>query len=400
MQWLLLPIKEMMKEIILIKNGELALKGLNRSAFEDKMIKNIRRRLAPLGKVTFFKSQSTVTVYPESEDFDFNEAVARVGKVFGIAAYARAAVAPKEFEEIRRICVAYFADSVYQYRTFKVEAKRSDKSFPLKSPEISREIGAVMLENYPFLKVDVHHPDLTITVEIRDKEAYIRGNQLKGAGGMPVGTSGKGAVLMSGGIDSPVAAYMMARRGLELCAVHFAAPPYTSELAANKVRMLTEKVSEYAGRIELYIVPFTKIQETIRDACPEEYFTVIMRRLMMEIAGAIAAKHGARALITGESLGQVASQTLRALACTDEAAVYPVLRPLIGMDKNDIVEIARKIDTFETSILPYEDCCTVFTPRHPNTKPELEQVKHAQAQAHWREMIQTALADTTVEVIG
>ena len=389
-----------MKEIILIKNGELALKGLNRSSFEDKMIKNIRRRLAPLGKVTFFKSQSTVTVYPESEDFDLEEAVRRVGKIFGIAAYARAAVAPKDFEAIKTICVEYFAALIYQYKTFKVEAKRSDKSFPLKSPEISREIGAVMLQNYPFLKVDVHHPDLTITVEIRDKEAYIRGNQLKGAGGMPVGTSGKGAVLMSGGIDSPVAAYMMARRGLELCAVHFAAPPYTSELAENKVRMLTEKVAAYAGRVELYIVPFTKIQETIRDACPEEYFTIIMRRLMMEIAGTIAERHGARALITGESLGQVASQTLRALACTDEAAAYPVLRPLIGMDKNDIVDIARKIDTFDTSILPYEDCCTVFTPRHPNTKPDLEPVKHAQAQVDWSEMIEAALAATKVEIIG
>lgn len=389
-----------MKEIILIKNGELALKGLNRSSFEDKMIKNIRRRLAPLGKVTFFKSQSTVTVYPESEDFDLEEAVRRVGKIFGIAAYARAAVAPKDFEAIKTVCVEYFAASIYQYKTFKVEAKRSDKSFPLKSPEISREIGAVMLQNYPFLKVDVHHPDLTITVEIRDKEAYIRGNQLKGAGGMPVGTSGKGAVLMSGGIDSPVAAYMMARRGLELCAVHFAAPPYTSELAENKVRMLTEKVAAYAGRVELYIVPFTKIQETIRDACPEEYFTIIMRRLMMEIAGTIAERHGARALITGESLGQVASQTLRALACTDEAAAYPVLRPLIGMDKNDIVDIARKIDTFDTSILPYEDCCTVFTPRHPNTKPDLEPVKHAQAQVDWSEMIEAALAATKVEIIG
>ena len=389
-----------MKEIILIKNGELALKGLNRSVFEDKMIKNIRRRLADLGKVTFFKSQSTVTVYPDSEAFDLDESVERIGKIFGIAAYSRAAVAPKDFEEIKRICPAYFAGSVYGCKTFKVEAKRSDKRFPLKSPEICRELGAVMLENYPFLKVDVHHPDLTITVEIRDKEAYIRGNQLKGAGGMPVGTSGKGAVLMSGGIDSPVAAYMMARRGLELCAVHFAAPPYTSELAENKVKLLTEKVAAYAGRVELYIVPFTKIQETIRDDCPEEYFTIIMRRLMMNIAGTIAAKHGARALITGESLGQVASQTLRALACTDDAAAYPVLRPLIGMDKNDIVEIARKIDTFETSILPYEDCCTVFTPKHPNTKPELENVVHAQQQVDWSEMIAQALEQTKVVVIG
>lgn len=389
-----------MKEIILIKNGELALKGLNRSQFEDKMIKNIRRRLSDLGKVSFFKSQSTVTVYPESEDFDLDEAFERVGKIFGIAGFSRAAVAPKDFEKIKKICVEYFKDSIYQYKTFKVEAKRSDKKFPLKSPEISREIGALMLQNFPFLKVDVHNPDLKITVEIRDREAYIRGNQSKGAGGMPVGTSGKGAVLMSGGIDSPVAAYMMARRGLEVCAVHFAAPPYTSVLAENKVKMLTEKVSAYAGRIELYIVPFTEIQETIRDRCPEEYFTVIMRRLMMNIAGTIASDHGAKALITGESLGQVASQTLMALACTDKAAPIPILRPLIGMDKNDIVEFARKIDTFETSILPYEDCCTVFTPKHPNTKPELDKVVKAEEQVDWSGMIEKALENTRLEVIG
>lgn len=389
-----------MKEIILIKNGELALKGLNRTAFEDKMIKNIRRRLSDLGKVTFFKSQSTITVYPDSEDFDLDEAVERVGKIFGIAGYSRAAVAAKEFEEIKRVCVEYFSDSIFRYKTFKVEAKRSDKKFPLKSPEICREIGAVMLENFSHLKVDVHHPDLVITVEVRDKEAYIRGNQLKGAGGMPVGTSGKGAVLMSGGIDSPVAAYMMARRGLELRAVHFAAPPYTSELAESKVKMLTEKVSAYAGRIELYIVPFTKIQETIRDACPEEYFTIIMRRLMVEIAARIAEKHGAKALVTGESLGQVASQTLYALACTDSAATMPILRPLIGMDKNDIVAIARKIDTFETSILPYEDCCTVFTPKHPNTRPRAEDVLAAQEAVDWAGMIEEALEHTKLEVIG
>ena len=389
-----------MKEIILIKNGELALKGLNRSAFEDKMIKNIRRRLSDLGKVTFFKSQSTITVYPESEDFDLDEAVERVGKIFGIAGYSRAAVATKDFEEIKRVCIEYFSASIFRYKTFKVEAKRSDKKFPLKSPEICREIGAVMLENFSHLKVDVHHPDLVVTVEVRDKEAYIRGNQLKGAGGMPVGTSGKGAILMSGGIDSPVAAYMMARRGLELRAVHFAAPPYTSELAESKVKMLTEKVSAYAGRIELYIVPFTKIQETIRDACPEEYFTIIMRRLMMEIAERIALKHGAKALVTGESLGQVASQTLYALACTDTAANMPVLRPLIGMDKNDIVEIARKIDTFETSILPYEDCCTVFTPKHPNTRPHLDEVLKAQEAVDWGSMIEEAIENTKLEVIG
>lgn len=388
-----------MKEIILIKNGELALKGLNRSVFEDKMIKNIRRRLSDLGKVTFFKSQSTITVYPESEDFDLDEAEARIGRVFGIAGYSRAAVAEKDMADIEKTTLEYFSDKIFAYKTFKVEAKRSDKKFPLKSPEICREIGALMLSNYPFLKVDVHNPDLIITVEIRDKEAYIRGNQKKGAGGIPVGTSGRGAVLMSGGIDSPVAAYMMARRGLEIMGVHFAAPPYTSEMAENKVKMLTEKVSKYAGRIELYIVPFTEIQVAIRDNCPEEYFTIIMRRLMMQIAEKVALMHGARALITGESLGQVASQTLMALACTDCACEMPILRPLVGMDKNDIVEIARDIDTFETSILPYEDCCTVFTPKHPNTRPRKADVLAAEASFDFSPMIEKAIENIRFEII-
>ena len=388
-----------MKEIILIKNGELALKGLNRSVFEDKMIKNIRRRLHDLGKVTFFKSQSTITVYPESEEFDLDEAEARIGRVFGIAGYSRAALAEKDMADIQKVTLEYFSDKIFAYKTFKVEAKRSDKKFPLKSPEICREIGALMLSNYPFLKVDVHNPDLIITVEIRDKEAYIRGNQKKGAGGIPVGTSGRGAVLMSGGIDSPVAAYMMARRGLEIMGVHFAAPPYTSEMAENKVKMLTEKVSKFAGRIELYIVPFTEIQVAIRDNCPEEYFTIIMRRIMMQIAEKVALMHGAKALITGESLGQVASQTLMALACTDCACEMPILRPLVGMDKNDIVETARKIDTFETSILPYEDCCTVFTPKHPNTRPKKEDVLKAEAQFDFSPMIEKALENIRFEII-
>ena len=388
-----------MKEIILIKNGELALKGLNRSTFEDKMIKNIRRRLSDLGKVTFFKSQSTITVYPESEDFDLDEAELRIGRVFGIAGYSRAAVAEKDMDDIEKVTLEYFSDKIFAYKTFKVEAKRSDKKFPLKSPEICREIGALMLSNFPFLKVDVHNPDLVITVEIRDKEAYIRGNQKKGAGGIPVGTSGRGAVLMSGGIDSPVAAYMMARRGLEIMGIHFAAPPYTSEMAENKVKMLTEKVSKYAGRIELYIVPFTEIQVAIRDNCPEEYFTIIMRRLMMEIAEKVALMHGAKALITGESLGQVASQTLMALGCTDCACEMPILRPLVGMDKNDIVEVARMIDTFETSILPYEDCCTVFTPKHPNTRPRKADVLDAQAQFDFSPMIEKAIENIRFEII-
>lgn len=388
-----------MRKIILIKDGELALKGLNRSTFEDKMLKNIRRRVSDLGKVRFYKGQSTITLYPESDDFDLDEAEDRIGKIFGIAGYSIAAIAEKNMADIKKVLLEFFSDNIYEYKTFKVEARRSDKSFPLDSPQICREIGGFMLENFPFLKVDVHNPELRVSVEIREKEAYVRGNQIKGAGGIPVSTSGRGTVLMSGGIDSPVAAYMMAKRGLELIAVHFAAPPYTSPMAENKVKELTRRVAQYAGWITLFVVPFTEIQQKIKSDCPEDYFTVIMRRIMMEIAGKIAAEQDCHAIITGESLGQVASQTLPAIACTDAASPLPVLRPLIGMDKNDIVEIARKIDTFDTSILPYEDCCTVFTPRHPDTRPELGRIESAQNSVDWSEMIDRAVENTKFTVI-
>lgn len=370
-----------MKEIILVKNGELVLKGLNRSSFEDILIKNMRLHLEDMGEFKFTKSQSTIMVEaPEGADLD--EAAQRLGKVFGIAAYSRAAVCEKDMQKIIQTAREYLADELSLVSTFKVEAKRSDKKFPLKSPEICRELGGALLKSFHHLKVDVHQPDVTVTVEIRDNHAFVRGNNIKGAGGMPTGTSGRAAVLISGGIDSPVAAYMMAKRGIELVAVHFASPPYTSELAEMKVMDLLKKVSAYCGTITTYIVPFTEIQEAIRDDCPEEYFTLVMRRIMMRISNIIAENQNCRALITGESLGQVASQTIYALQCTDSVAKLPVFRPCIGMDKDEIIAVSRKIDTFETSIQPYEDCCTVFTPKHPRTRPKPEDVEAAEAKIH------------------
>ena len=368
-----------MKEIVLIKNGELALKGLNRSSFEDVLIKNMRRHLAQLGTFNFTKSQSTIMVEPEDEDIDLDDAVDALTRVFGIAALSRAAVCEKDMNDIKCTAVEYLRDELSDASTFKVEAKRSDKKFALKSPEICREVGAHLLRNFRHLKVDVHNPDITVTVEIRDRYAFIRGNNIHGAGGMPTGTGGRAAVLISGGIDSPVASYMMAKRGIELCAIHFASPPYTSELAEMKVMDLLKKVARYSGWITTFVVPFTEIQEQIRDLCPEEYFTIIMRRVMMMISERIARQQKCSALITGESVGQVASQTVYALACTDCAVDMPVFRPCIGMDKDEIIAISRKIDTFETSIEPYEDCCTVFTPKHPKTKPKVGDVIKAES---------------------
>ena len=368
-----------MKEIILIKNGELALKGLNRSQFEDILIKNMKKRLKDLGEFEYTKSQSTIMIDPLDDDIDLEEAEQRLSKVFGIAALSRACVCEKDFESIKKTAEEYLGECLEDADTFKVEAKRSDKKFAMKSPEICRELGGYLLSKHHSLSVDVHNPDITVTVEVRDKYAFVRGNNIKGAGGMPSGTSGRACVLISGGIDSPVAAYMMAKRGIELCSVHFASPPYTSELAEMKVMELLKKVSAYSGVITTYVVPFTKIQEAIRDYCPEEYFTIIMRRIMMKISERLAKAQNCTALITGESVGQVASQTMLALACTDCAVSMPVFRPCIGMDKEEIIAISRKIDTFETSIQPYEDCCTVFTPKHPKTKPNLDDVIKAES---------------------
>ncbi|MCD7873225.1 MAG: tRNA 4-thiouridine(8) synthase ThiI [Clostridiales bacterium] len=367
-----------MKEIILVKNGELVLKGLNRSTFEDVLIKNMKRHLAETGEFKFTRSQSTIMVEPLSEDVDLDDAAECLLKVFGIAALSRAAVCEKNMKSIINTVTEYLGEELLSVKTFKVEAKRSDKKFPLKSPEICRETGGIILKNFNHLSVDVHNPQLTVTIEIRDGYAFVRGNNLKGAGGMPTGTSGRAAVLISGGIDSPVAAYMMAKRGIELISVHFASPPYTSELAEMKVMDLLKKVAAYCGAIVTFVVPFTEIQEAIRDCCPEEYSTLVMRRIMMKISDIIAKSQNCQALITGESVGQVASQTIYALGCTDCASDLPIFRPCIGMDKDEIVAVSRKIDTFETSIRPYEDCCTVFTPKHPKTKPKLEDVLEAE----------------------
>ena len=387
-----------MKKVILVKNGEIVLKGLNRSTFEDILIKNMRRRLASVGQFTFRKSQSTIVAEPVDDDIDFDEAVSQVSRVFGIVGFSVAAVCEKDIEEIKRTTLEFLGDDLRNVRTFKVNGKRSDKKFPMTSPEIAAEVGAHILSNIHPLKVDVHEPELTVTVEVRD-QVLIHGNQKKGAGGLPIGSSGKACLLLSGGIDSPVAGYMMAKRGLMLDAVHFVSPPYTSRRAELKVHALAKLVSRYAGRIRLYIVPFTEIQEAIKDHCPEDMFTLIMRRLMMRIAQQIALNDGCKALITGESLGQVASQTIDALHCTNAVATVPVFRPLIGMDKDEIIDIARRIDTFETSLQPFEDCCTVFTPKHPKTRPTVDMLEEAEAQFDFAPLVERAVKESRYHYI-
>ncbi len=389
-----------MEEIILIKVGEIVLKGLNRRTFEDVLLKNLRKRLHKAGQFEIKIAQSTISVKPKGENADMELASEIVGKTFGIATFSRACVAKKDIEDIQQKAVEYLEEELEDAKTFKVEARRSDKKFPLKSPQICEQVGGYILEHFPHLKVDVKNPELVVTVEVRDFCAYVRGGVVKGVGGIPVGTGGKAGILISGGIDSPVAAFMMAKRGVELTAIHFASPPYTSQRAEEKVCKLLEIVSEYSGRMTMYTVPFTEIQEQIREKCPEELFTIIMRRFMMQISERIAKDNNCTALITGESLGQVASQTISAIACTDIVCNIPVFRPLIGMDKDEIVVISRKIGTFETSIEPYEDCCTVFTPKHPRTRPVLKYVEQAQNEMNCDELIEKALAGLKVTKIG
>lgn len=390
-----------MKEIILLKDGEIVLKGLNRRSFEDVLKKNIKFALKGTGRYEVTSAQSTIYVRPMSDDCDIDEAFERAKRVFGIAALCKAAVCDeKTMESVLESAPVYLEKKLKSVKTFKVEAKRSDKQFPLKSPEICRELGGKLLEIFPHLTVDVHNPELIVYVEIRDFGAYIHCNPEKGAGGIPVGTSGRAAILISGGIDSPVAAYMMAKRGIRLTAIHFASPPYTSRRAEEKVVRLLQKVSRYSGSMTMYTVPFTKLQEKIKNDCPEELFTIIMRRLMMQISEKIAIDNDCQALITGESLGQVASQTIGALGCTDEATDMLVFRPLIGMDKQEIIDISYKIDTYETSIEPYEDCCTVFTPKHPRTRPVLRYVKEAQENAGFDELVAEALDNLKVTKIS
>lgn len=388
-----------MKEIILIKNGELALKGLNRSTFEDVLVKNLKYRIKKCGPCEVKKSQSTIMVEPLSDDFDFKSALKATEKVFGIAAFSRAAALPKNMDDIIAEGVPYLADALKNIKKFKVESKRSDKKFPLGSLEISAQFGGALLEKYSHLSVDVHNPETVVVVEVRDNYAYVRCGQIKGAGGMPVSTGGRAEILISGGIDSPAAAWMMAKRGIQLAAVHFASPPYTSPRAEQKVHRLLSKVAQYSGPIGLHTIPFTEIQEQIAKNCKEEYFTLIMRRFMMRIAEKMAIKEHCGALITGESVGQVASQTLPALNVTNSVVEMPVLRPLIGMDKDEIIDISRKIDTFDISIEPFEDCCTVFTPKHPKTRPELQKCIEAESVLDIDGLVERAVAGATFMMI-
>lgn len=385
-----------MKEIILAKYGEIALKGDNRSTFEDMLVKNIKRRLKKIGKFEYWRRQSTIYIEP-LEDSDIEAALESLKNVFGIGAIQRCAVFEKDFEVVAANVGEYLKPALENAKTFKVEAKRSDKSFPLKSPDIQQKLGDVVLDNFPHLGVDVHNPEVTVRLEIRDNGAYLSAQRIVGAGGMPVGSSGKALLMLSGGIDSPVAGYMMAKRGLVVDCIHYVSPPYTSDRARLKVEKLCEEMTEFCGNIIFYCVPFTEIQEAIRDNCPEEYFTVIMRRLMVKIANKVCKRDKYGAIITGESLAQVASQTLSALGCTNAAAEFPVFRPVIGMDKIEITEISRKIGTYETSILPYEDCCTVFSPKHPRTKPTLDEIIAAESSFDFDKMIDEAVEKTEVK---
>ena len=368
-----------MNDIILLKLGEIVLKGLNRKSFEQKLVSNVRRRLSHIGKFRVYCLQSTVYVEAAEDGADMDAAFEALQKVFGIVKLSRAAACEKDKDAIVKLAIDYLRDDMLRAKSFKVESKRSDKSFPMTSVELSQYVGGELNEAYPNVEVDVHDPELVVNIEVRDLAAYVHATPVPGAGGMPVGSNGVAVTLLSGGIDSPVSTYMIAKRGVRLIPLHFFSFPYTSEQAKEKVIELGNMLTEYCGRMTLEIAPFTHIQEEIRDKCPEEYFTLIMRRFMMRIAQRVARENGAKAIVTGENLGQVASQTMEAMASTQAVIDLPVLQPLIGMDKEEIVALARKIGTFETSILPYEDCCTVFTPKHPRTRPKLSEVEQAES---------------------
>ena len=380
-----------MNDIILLKLGEIILKGLNRRYFEQKLMANVRRRLAPIGKFRVYCIQSTVYVEAQESGADIDAAIEALTKVFGIVAIVRAAACEKDKDAITRLAKEYLREDMERAQSFKVESKRSDKSFPMTSIELSQYVGGELSEAFPNARVDVHEPEFTVHIEVRDLAAYVHGAPIPGAGGMPVGSNGTAVTLLSGGIDSPVSSYMIAKRGVHLIPVHFFSFPYTSQQAKEKVLELAELLTVYCGHMTVEIVPFTHIQEEIRDKCPEEYFTLIMRRFMMRIAQRIAKDNNAKAIVTGENLGQVASQTMEAMAVTQSVTDLPTLQPLIGMDKEEIVRLARRIGTFDTSILPYEDCCTVFTPRHPRTRPKLDEVAAAESALDVAALVEEAI---------
>lgn len=380
-----------MNEMFLLKLGEMVLKGLNRHSFEDKLQANIHRRLNGLGRFRVYTRQSTTYVEPMEDSCDMDAAWEAMKKVFGVVGLSRARACDKDKDAILRACHEYLDDRLRSARTFKVETRRADKTFPMTSIQLSQYVGGELDELYPNLQVDVHHPELTVYVEIRDYAAFVHANPDPGAGGLPVGINGRAVSLLSGGIDSPVASYMIAKRGVALDMVHFFSYPYTSPEAKEKVLELARLLTPWCGRLTVHVVPFTAIQEELRRSCPEEMFTLVMRRFMMRIAQRVAERCGAKALVTGESLGQVASQTMDAMTVTGQVVSIPVLRPVVGMDKEEIVQISRKIGTYDTSILPYEDCCTVFTPRHPRLRPTVEEAEAAEAGLDIEAMVQAAV---------
>ncbi len=378
-------------ELFLLKLGEVVLKGLNRSHFEDKLMANVARRLRPLGTFRIYTRQSTIYVEPQSGVTDMDAVYHACSQIFGIVSVVRAVPCEKSVPAIVETAKLYLAPEFACAKDFKVESKRADKRFPLNSIQLSQQVGSLLHRAFPKVAVNVHDPELTVYVEIRERAAYVHGPTLPGAGGLPVGMGGKAVSLLSGGIDSPVASWMMAKRGLALEMVHFFSYPYTSPEAKEKVLDLARLLTPWCGRLTVHVVPFTEIQEELRRSCPEDLFTLLMRRFMMRISEQVAKRVGAHGLVTGESLGQVASQTMEAMAVTGQVCTLPVFRPVIGMDKEEIIRIARKIGTFETSILPYEDCCTVFTPRHPKTRPTLEEIQEAEAALDLDALVQKAV---------
>ncbi len=386
-----------MKEIVLCKFGEIVLKGANRASFENDLLREVRKRAERYGRFSVRSVQSTLTIEPLDDGCDMDGLFETTRRVFGITGVVRAAVAEKNIEDILRVAKEYLRPYLVGAKTFRADAKRSDKRFPLKSPQLAAELGGAVLSAFPGIKVDLHHPDVTVWIEIREEYAFIHADQEKGAGGMPRGSAGRGLLLLSGGIDSPVAGYMMAKRGLEIEALHFESFPYTSERAREKVMTLAEELCAYCSRIHVHVISLTHIQEELRDRCEEEYFTLLLRIFMMRLSERCAKYFGCGALITGESLGQVASQTLEAIRVTDSVANMPVFRPCIGLDKEEIITVARKIGTYDTAILPYEDCCTVFTPRHPRTRPKIEAVMAELEKVDVEALLEEAFATMTTE---
>ena len=380
-----------MNEMILLKLGELVLKGLNRRSFEDKLQANIYRRLNNLGQFRVYTRQSTTYVEPMNDQCDMDGAWEALTKVFGVVGLSRARACEKDKDAILAAAREYLDDKLSTAKTFKVETKRADKTFPMTSIQLSQYVGGELDELYPNLQVDVHHPELTVHVEIRDYAAFVHADPEPGAGGLPVGINGRAVSLLSGGIDSPVSSWMIAKRGVALEMVHFFSYPYTSPEAKEKVIELARLLTPWCGRLTVHVVPFTAIQEELRRSCPPELFTLIMRRFMMRISERVAQRCGAKALVTGECLGQVASQTMEAMTVTGAVVKLPILRPVVGMDKEDIVQISRNIGTFDTSILPYEDCCTVFTPRHPRLRPTLEEIEAAEQVLDIEAMVSAAV---------